>query len=182
MTEAWFAGAPVTDLLARVGPGLATAPDATPIDARAWNAFAFALGMRLGRAYAGRPNAGQHVLEQIAVALLQIASLDELLADPEGHVKAGIVEATLRPFTMFAQSTAAALIVRVFRWGMRRVYKDRKLADSLAKLAADAVEAHAETAALAGDDPDAAREAERAAQLADARAVLAGNAQSLLAT
>jgi hypothetical protein len=181
VTEAWLAGEPVDDLLARVGPGLAPAPDAAPIDARSWNAFAFTLGIRLARAYAHRPNAGEHVVDQMIVALAQIASIDELLADPEATTKLAITEATLRPFTMFAQSSAAELLMRLFRWGTRRVFKDRKLADSLAKLAAEAIDAHAECAGLAGADPDAARAAERAAQLADARTVLAGNARSLFA-
>ena len=181
MIEAWLAGEPVDDLLAHVGPGLAPAPDAPPIDARSWNAFAFTLGIRLARAYAHRPNAGQHVVDQMIVALARIASIDELLVDPEACMKVAITEATLRPFTMFAKSNAAELFMRLYRWGTRRVRGDRKLADSLVKLAAEAIDAHAECAGLAGTDPEAAREAERASQLADARTVLAGNARSLIA-
>ncbi len=169
------------DLLAVVGPGLAPAADATPIPSRDWNHFAFTLGLRLLIVYAHETKSKDHVLDICKTALATLVSVDELLAGEESETRAtvGMIEATLRPMTMFAESAAAELQLRIFRWGMRRVHRDRHHHDSLADLARDAASAHAEIAARAGNDADAARDAERAAQRADAATVLAGRAASL---
>jgi hypothetical protein len=181
-TLAWLAGQPIDEaaLLAHLGPGLAPAEGAAPLPGLAWNRYGYALGVRLLRAYAEHPNAKQHVLEACSTALAIVGGLDQILADPQTLISTMMVEATLHPFTRFADSDAATLLFRMFRWGTRRVRRDRRLADSLAQLAAEACDAHAELAALLGRDASAAREAERTQQLADARTMLAGESERLL--
>lgn len=168
------------DLLAVIGPGLAPSIDAPPISSRDWNVFAFALGLRLLQVYANESKSEAHVLDICKTALATLVSLDELLAAENAQVTLGMIEATLRPMTMFAGSAAAELQLRIFKWGTRRVRRDRFHRDSLADLCRDAAEAHAEIFARAGQDADAARDTERAAQRADAATVLAGRAASLL--
>jgi hypothetical protein len=179
---AWLANQAIdeTALLAHLGPGLAPAANAAPLPGLAWNRFGYALGVRLLRAYAEHPSAQQHVLETCSTALAIVGGLDQILAEPETATSTMMIEATLHPFTRFADSTAAALLFRIFRWGTRRVRRDRRFADSLAQLAAEACEAHAELAGLLGRDAAAAREAERTQQLADARTMLAGESDRLL--
>lgn len=160
-------------LLARVGPGLAPSPEAPPVPALAWNAFAFEVGRRLLTELAKQPGAAAHVIEAASSGIAAVGAAESLLRDPqEGFIAIAMIEATLRPMASLDGSTAAALLLRIFRWGTRRLRKDRRAPDSLATLAAAACEVHAELAALSGHDPDTAREAERAAQLADARSVL----------
>ncbi len=166
------------DLLASIGPGLAPSAEA-PIASRDWNHFAFALGLRLLIVYANESKSQQHVLDICKTALATMVTLDPGAAEEDRHARLGMIEATLRPMTMFARSVAAELQLRIFRWGTRRARRDRTLHDSLADLARDATEAHAEIAARAGNDADAARDAERAAQRADVATVLAGRASSL---
>lgn len=178
---AFLRGRPIADadLLAVVGPGLSPAADAPPIVSRDWNHFAFALGLRLLIVYAHESKSKDHVLDICKTALAMIATVDELLASENPQASVAMIEATLRPMTMFAHSSAAELQLRIFRWGMRRVHRDRYHHDSLADLARDAAEAHAEIAARAGNDADAARAVELAAQRADAATVLAGQAALL---
>jgi hypothetical protein len=179
---AYLAGKPVddADLLAVLGPGLAPSADAPPIPSRDWNAFGFALGVRLLKAYAQQAIAEEHVIDICKTALATVAGAHDLLTAPDGASTVAIIEATLRPMTMLASSPAADLEWRIFRWGTRRIRRNRRLHDALADLARDAAEAHAELAARAGNDPDAARAEELAAQRADATTVLAGNASALL--
>jgi hypothetical protein len=176
-------GKPVSDadLLDVVGPGLAPTADAPPIAALDWNAFAFRLGARLLDLYARQSSAQQHVIDICSTAVAIVGSVRELLAKPD-RVEAMLAqtEATLRPMTMFSKSPAAELQLRIFRWGVRRIHRDRRLHDALADLARDAAEAHAELAARAGLDPGVARAAELAAQRADAATILAGQASSLV--
>ena len=104
-----------------------------------------------------------------------VGAAESLLSDPEEGLKTvAVTEATLRPTATMDGSSGAALLLRIFRWGTRRIRKDRRVADSLATLAAEACNVHAELAALGGHDADAAREAERARQVADGRALLVG--------
>jgi hypothetical protein len=172
---AWLRGEPIDDVLEHVGPGLAAAPDATPIAAREWNAYAFAMGRRLLAAYARRPTTQEHVLEIGAMALATLADTEGLIAlGDQGRYTVLSVEATLRPTALFSESDAMKVLLRIFRWGTRRVQQDRHLRDSLADLSVAACAAHGTLAELAGDDPMAAREVEREAQRADALDVLAG--------
>ncbi len=180
---AWLSGAPVeeAELLAHLGPGLAACEGAAPVPALDWNAFAFALGRRLLLAYAGRPDAHGHALEVVPHALVCIAAVRDLLGEGEqGVVRLAMIEASLRPAALFT-GAPVALVLELLRWATRRVRRDRHQVQSLAALAAAAVEVHAELAALAGQDAEAAREAERAVQLADAREVLAGRGEALVA-
>ncbi len=177
---AWLRGEPVHDssVLSCVGPGLAPGPGAAPIAALAWNAFAFELGRRLLAALSMQPGAAAHVLDAASSGIAAVGSVQELLertSDPkEGAQAMAMIEATLRPMATLDGSSGAALLLRIFLWGTRRVRRDRRIADALATLAAEACEVHAELAGLGGNDPEAAEEAERAAQLADARSVVSG--------
>lgn len=181
MTFAWLAAAPLDDTaaLAHLGPGLAPAADAPPIPALAWNHFAFALGRRLLVAM-NTGDAEPHVLEVCVHALAMIAGAESLLGQPDALLQVGTLSATLHPMTMLSPSPAAPLLLRLFDWGTRRLQRDRKLADSLATLCAEARALHGLLAARAGADPDAASSAELAAQRSDARTVLAGASASLV--
>lgn len=154
------------DPMACLGPGLSRSPSAEPISAQRWNVFAFELGARLLARYAAQANATSHVIDICRTALATVATIHERLAEPELAVQLAMIEATLRPMTMFAGSPAAELELRIFRWGVRRARRDRRLEDSLAALAHDAAEVHAQLAAEAGEDADQAREAELEAQRA----------------
>ena len=182
MIVAWLSNQPIDEaaLLEHLGPGLAPAIDAAPLPGLVWNRFGYALGVRLLRAYAEHPRAAQHVVETCSTALAIVGGLDQILAAPETATSTMMIEATLHPFTRFADSSAATLLFRLFRWGTRRVRRDRRFADSLAQLAAEACDAHAELAGLLGRDASAARETERTQQLADARTMLAGGSDGLL--
>lgn len=164
--QAFLRGVEV-DLLAHLGPGLSHGPATEPISAQRWNDFALKLGARLLARYAAQANATNHVIDISKTALATMATIHERLAEPELEVQLAMIEATLRPMTMFAESPAAELELRIFRWGVRRARRDRHLEDALAALARDAAEVHAQLAAEAGEDADQAREAEREAQRAD---------------
>jgi hypothetical protein len=178
---AWLAGAPLDEdgVLAHVGPGLAAAADSAPIAALTWNAFAFAMGRRLLIAMS-TGDVPQHVVDICAQAIVLVANVDDLLGRPDGELVAGTTEATLRPMTMLSRAPGAELIMRLWTWGMRRLQRDRRLADTLAAIAAEACALHAQMAERAGGDGAAASAQERAAQLADARSVLAGAAATLV--
>jgi hypothetical protein len=172
---AWWRGEPLDEdaLLASVGPGLTPRRDAAPVSAWAWNTFAFELGRRLLVELAGQPGSAAHVIEAAASGIAAVGAAKDLMSDPEAGLRdLAVIEATLRPMATLDGSSAAALLLRVFFWGTRRIRKDRRNADSLAALAAAARDVHAELAALSGDDPEAARQAERASELADARSVV----------
>jgi hypothetical protein len=155
------------DPMANLGPGLSHGRATEPISAQRWNGFAFKLGARLLVRYATQANATNHVIDISKTALATMATIHERLAEPELALQLAMIEATLRPMTMFAESPAAELELRIFLWGVRRARRDRHLEDSLAALARDAAEVHARLAAEAGEDGDRAREAEREAQRAD---------------
>lgn len=156
-------------LLSRLGPGL------PGVATWAWNEFAFELGRRVLVELAKQPGAAPHVIEAASSGLAAVGAAESLMSNPkEGLETVAMIEATLRPMATLAGSSAAALLLRLFLWGTRRIRSDRRVADALATLAAEACNAHADLAALGGLDAEAARQAERAAQLADARALLAG--------
>ncbi len=141
--------------------------------ASAWNAFAFKLGERLLVALADHPGAKAHVLEIAMQGIAAVGAAENLIRDGEkGTMAVAMIEATLRPMAMMDGSSAASLLLRIFRWGTRRVRQDRRVADSLVTLANEACEVHAELAGLAGQNADAARDVERAAQRDDAEEVL----------
>lgn len=182
---AWLGATPIASeaLLARLEPGLAATRDGSPASSFAWNAFAFAMGRRLLAAYAQQTSAQLHVIDICASALVTVAGVKDVLAAGEsGATSVAMIEATLHPMTMFSRSSAAELLFRIFRWGTRRVRRDRRFHDGLAALAESARDVHAELADLAGGDPQAARDAEAAAQHADALRVLAGDEAALVPT
>jgi hypothetical protein len=157
-------------LLANVGPGLAAGADLAPIAAAAWNAFAVQLGVRLVVAM----ELGERERTAAAQALAAISDLPALLASERPELAVGMIDATLRPLLMMAGGgPGTALFRRIFAWGVRRATRDRRLADSLADLATAAAETLGELAELAGRSAADAIAAERATQLADARAILA---------
>jgi hypothetical protein len=162
------------ELLAALGPGCGDAP------VFAWNAFAFALGRRLLQVIANEGDVQPQFIEIAATALAAVGGAEQILADERACVNMAMIEATLRPLATMTGSPAADLLQRVFLWGTRRVRRDRMRPDALADLAAAARDVHAELAELAGHDPAAARAAEGVHPLADARAVLAGDAGRLL--
>src|SRR5262245_37888748 len=182
--SAYLRGQSIDDaeLLTVVGPGLAAGPDVPPIPARDWNAFAFVLGARLLASYSRQASSQAHVVDICSTALATVSAAHDLLTQPDITVTLASIEATLVPMTLFSGSPAAELQLRIFRWGMRRIRRDRYHHDSLADLARAAADAHAEIAARAGDAADDAREVELTAQRADAKAVLAGSAASLIAS
>lgn len=178
---AWLAGAALDEreVVGHLGPGLAASVDAAPIPALAWNAFAFACGRRLLSAM-NNGETEQHVIDVCVAALVRIAAVAESLGEPDAELQAGVLEATLRPMTTLSPSPAAPFMMRLYAWGVRRIQRDRRLEDSLATLCAEARALHGQLAERFGRDADAAVAAELAAQLADARVVLAGAADSLV--
>lgn len=181
MTFAWLAGAPLAEdaVVGSLGPGLAAAADAAPVPPLAWNAFAFAVGRRL-LITMNNGETEAHVLEVCVAALGQIAGAGALLGEPDAELQVGMLTATLRPMTAFSPSPAAPFMLRLHAWGVRRLVRDRRLEDSLAGLCAEARALHGQLAERAGGDAAVAVAGELAAQLADARVVLAGAADSLV--
>lgn len=178
---AWLAGAALDEgaVVECLGPGLAAAADAAPIPALAWNAFGFAVGRRLLIAM-NNGETEQHVIDVCVAALVRVAGVAELLGEPDAELQAGKLEATLRPMTTLSPSPAAPFMMRLYSWGLRRIQRERRLEDSLATLCAEARALHGQLAERFGRDADAAVAGELAAQLADARVVLAGAAGSLV--
>lgn len=117
---------------------------------------------------------------RVRAALVRVAAVAELLGEPDAELQAGKLEATLRPMTTLSPSPAAPFMMRLYAWGVRRIQRDRRLEDSLATLCAEARALHGQLAERFGRDADAAVAGELAAQLADARVVLAGAAGSLV--
>ena len=122
-----------TTVLEHRGPGLAAGPDRAPIPALAWNAHAYALGRRLLIAM-NTGEAEPHVLEVCVHALAMSAGAEALLHIPDASLQVGALEATVRPMSMLSPSPAAPFFQSLFAWGLRRVQRDRTLADSLATL------------------------------------------------
>lgn len=149
------------------GPGHGPAP------ASAWNTVAFRAGERLLRAWVAVEAVPEHVAD-LWIAALACVGAEEELRTEAGRVHVWSLLATARPFGLGMRSAVHDALLGLFTWGTRRAARDRKVRESLPELLAAVADARAELAGVAGEDPDAARRVEEAAQAADVAEVLGG--------